>query len=105
MDKKTGTVGMMDFIPTVPVFLLFVTTFKFHGLVYDVDYQSRATVTPKFLRQSETEQTYGLIKFTYRLALLVFAPVKHSPVYLSGVPFGQESRFAFGIQELEHLIG
>lgn len=41
---------------------------------------------------------------TYRLALLVLASVQHSPVDLSRVPLGQESRLAFGIQKLEHLM-
>lgn len=40
---------------------------------------------------------------TYRLALLVLAPVQNGPVDLPGVPLGQESRFALGIQKLEHL--
>lgn len=40
---------------------------------------------------------------THRLALLVFAPVQNSPVDLSGIPLGQESRLAFSIQELENL--
>lgn len=40
---------------------------------------------------------------TYRLALLVFAPVQDSPVDLPGVPLGQEGRLALGIQKLEHL--
>jgi len=40
---------------------------------------------------------------THRLALLVLAPVQHSPVDLSGVPLGQEGRLALGVQKLEHL--
>lgn len=41
---------------------------------------------------------------TYRLALLVLAPVQHSPVDLSGVPLGQEGRLALGVQKLEDLL-
>lgn len=41
--------------------------------------------------------------WTYRLALLVFAPVQNSPVDLPGVPFGQECRLTLAIQKLEHL--
>lgn len=40
---------------------------------------------------------------TYRLALLVFAPVQNGPVDLPGVPLCQERRFTLGIQKLEHL--
>lgn len=41
--------------------------------------------------------------FTYRLSLLVLASVQHSPIDLSGVPFGQKGRLTLGIQKLEHL--
>ena len=41
---------------------------------------------------------------TYGLPLLVLASVQHSPVDLSGVPLGQESRLALGVQKLEHLM-
>ena len=41
---------------------------------------------------------------TYRLALLVLAPVQNCPVDLSRVPLGQEGGLALAIQELENLL-